>query len=71
MKKILTLIMLLICTALILASCADSDLIVNVIENGGTIAYEYYVDKEIADEYFNAELPDAFLALSSSGYSTS
>ena len=51
MKKILTLIMLLICTALILASCADSDLSVTVTENGGTIAYEYYVDKEIADEY--------------------
>ena len=62
MKKILTLIMLLICTALILASCADSDLIVNVTENGGTIAYEYYVDKEIADEYFNAELPDGLAA---------
>ena len=58
MKKILTLIMLLICTALILASCADSDLSVTVTENGGTIAYEYYVDKEIADEYFNAELPE-------------
>lgn len=62
MKKILTLIMLLISTALILASCADSDLIVNVTENGGTIAYEYYVDKEIADEYFNAELPDGLAA---------
>ena len=62
MKKILTLIMLLICTALILASCADSDLIVNVTENGGTIAYEYYVDKEIADEYFNAELPEGLAA---------
>ena len=62
MKKILTLIMLLICTALILASCADSALIVNVTENGGTIAYEYYVDKEIADEYFNAELPEGLAA---------
>ena len=62
MKKILTLIMLLMCTALILASCADSDLIVIVTENGGTIAYEYYVDKEIADEYFNAELPDGLAA---------
>lgn len=58
MKKILTLIMLLICTALILASCANSDLSVTVTENGGTIAYEYYVDKEIADEYFSSELPD-------------
>ena len=58
MKKILTLIMLLICTALILASCADSDLSVTVTENGGMIAYEYYVDKEIADEYFSAELPE-------------
>ena len=62
MKKILTLIMLLICTALILASCADSDLSVTVTENGGTIAYEYYVDKEIADEYFNAELPEGLAA---------
>ena len=62
MKKILTLIMLLICTALILASCTDSDLSVTVTENGGTIAYEYYVDKEIADEYFNAELPDGLAA---------
>ena len=62
MKKILTLIMLLMCTALILASCADSDLIVIVTENGGTIAYEYYVDKEIADEYFNAELPEGLAA---------
>ena len=62
MKKILTLIMLLICTALILASCADSDLSVTVTENGGTIAYEYYVDKEIADEYFNSELPEGLAA---------
>lgn len=62
MKKILTLIMLLMCTALILASCADSALIVNVTENGGTIAYEYYVDKEIADEYFNAALPEGLAA---------
>ena len=62
MKKILTLIMLLICTALILASCADSDLSVTVTKNGGTIAYEYYVDKEIADEYFNSELPDGLKA---------
>ena len=62
MKKILTLIMLLICTALILASCADSDLSVTVTENGGTITYEYYVDKDIADEYFNAELPEGLAA---------
>lgn len=62
MKKILTIIMLLICTALILASCADSDLSVTVTENGGTVAYKYYVDKEIADEYFNAELPDGLAA---------
>ena len=62
MKNILTLIMLLICTALILASCADSDLSVTVTENGGRIAYEYYVDKEIADEYFNSELPDGLKA---------
>ena len=58
MKKILTLIMLLICTALILASCADSDLSITVTENGGTVAYKYYVDKQIADEYFNSELPE-------------
>ena len=62
MKKILTLIMLLICTALILASCVDSSLSVTVTETGGTIAYEYYVDKEIADEYFNAELPEGLAA---------
>ena len=62
MKKILTLIMLLICTALLLVSCADADLAVTVTESGGTIVYEYYVDKEIADEYFNTELPDGLAA---------
>lgn len=62
MKKRLVLIMLLICVALILASCADAELKVNVTEKGGTVAYKYYVDKELADEYFNAELPDGIKA---------
>lgn len=62
MKKRLVLIMLLICAALILASCADAELKVNVTEKGGTVAYKYYVDKELADEYFNAELPDGIKA---------
>ena len=62
MKKRLVLIMLLICAALILASCADAELTVNVTEKGGTVAYKYYVDKELADEYFNAELPDGIKA---------
>lgn len=62
MKKRLVLIMLLICTALILASCADAELKVNVTEKGGTVVYKYYVDKELADEYFNAELPDGLAA---------
>ena len=48
--------MLLICVALILASCADTDLAVTVTENGGTVAYSYSVDKEIADGHFGAEL---------------
>ena len=62
MKKILLLLVPLLCTALLLCACADSNLSVTVTENGGTIAYEYYVDKEIADEYFNAELPEGLAA---------
>ena len=60
--KLIPLFAALLCSALILASCADSDLSVTVTENGGTIAYEYYADKEIVDEYFNAELPDGLAA---------
>ena len=60
--KLIPLFAALLCSALILASCADSDLSVTVTENGGTIAYEYYADKEIVDEYFNAELPEGLAA---------
>ena len=56
--KLIPLFSALLCTALILASCADTDLAVTVTDNGGTIAYSYSVDKEIADEHFGAELPD-------------
>ena len=62
MKKILLLLIALLCIALILASCAGSDLAVNVTENGGTIAYRYYVDMEIANEYFGEDLPDGLNA---------
>lgn len=62
MRKILLLLAPMLCMALLLCACAASDLSVTVTENGGTIAYEYYVDKEIADEYFNAELPDGLAA---------
>ena len=62
MKKILLLLIVLLCIALILASCAGSELAVNVTENGGTIAYRYYVDMEIADEYFGEDLPDGLSA---------
>ena len=62
MKKILILLANLTLIVLILASCADTDLAVNVTENGGTIAYQYYVDKEIADEHFGTELPDGIKA---------
>ena len=56
--KLIPLFSALLCTALILASCADTDLAVTVTENGGTVAYSYSVDKEIADGHFGAELPD-------------
>ena len=62
MKKIFLLLIALLCIALILASCAGSELAVNVTENGGTIAYRYYVDMEIADEYFGEDLPDGLNA---------
>ena len=62
MKKILLLLIALLCITLILASCSGSDLAVNVTENGGTIAYRYYVDMEIADEYFGEDLPDGLSA---------
>ena len=62
MKKILLLLIALLCIALILASCAGSDLAVNVTENGGTIAYRYYVDMEIANEYFGEDLTDGLNA---------
>ena len=56
--KLIPLFAALLCTALILASCADTDLAVTVTDNGGTISYSYSVDKEIADGHFGAELPD-------------
>ena len=62
MKRILLLLIALLCIALILASCAGSELAVNVTENGGTVAYRYYVDMEIADEYFGEDLPDGLSA---------
>ena len=57
MKKSLFVFAFLISIILILTSCADTDLTVTITENGGTIAYEYYVDKQIIDEYFNSDIP--------------
>lgn len=61
MRRIL-LFVILLCIAILICSCADSDLAVNVTENGGTIAYRYYVDMEIADEYFGESLPNGLAA---------
>ena len=60
--KLIPLFSALLCTALILASCADTDLAVTVTENGGTVSYSYSVDKEIADGHFGTELPDGIKA---------
>ena len=53
---------ILLCIAILICSCAGSDLVVNVTENGGTVAYKYYVDMKIADEYFGEDLPDGLSA---------
>ena len=58
MKKILISIVLLIFTTLTLTSCTKSDLTINITKSGGTIAYKYYIDKKIADEYFGVTLPE-------------
>ena len=44
-----------------LLSCSESKLSITVSECGGTLNYTYHVNKEIADEYFGAELPQGLL----------
>ena len=56
--KRLPILLILLSMALLLCGCADSDLNVTVNENGGIVAYKYYVDKCIVDEYFSSELPE-------------
>ena len=60
--KLIPLFSALLCTALLLCACADSSLKVTVNENGGMVAYRYYVDKEIADKHFSAEFPEGLQA---------
>lgn len=56
--KLIPLFTALLCSILFLFGCSENKLTVTVNETGGTIVYEYYINKEIADEYFGSELPD-------------
>lgn len=55
--KLIPLFAALLCTSVLLSACADGQLSVTVSENGGSLCYEYYVNKRLADEHFDGTLP--------------
>ena len=65
MKKILlktiSLFTALLSGIILFLACSDEQLTIIINEHGGSLHYEYYVDKEIADEYFGENLPEGLV----------